>query len=134
MGAPMRLLSFLNDVEHALNADDPAPQGGTWENSRTINYHQNVARLTLAARDASGSVQPLGAVTLQAFELADGTRCLKAYLSWTASQSEAIHAVYAKPDLNWAAEARRVAAGWLNAPARSESEVAAPRAALVATG
>ena len=116
----MRLLSFLNDIEIALNADDPSPQGGVWENSRTINYHQSAARLTLGARTASGSVQPLGAVTLQAFELADGTSCLKAYLSWAGSQSEAIHAIYSKPTLNWASEARRVASGWLNAQARTE--------------
>jgi len=117
----MRLLSFLNDIEHALNADEPSPQGGAWENTRTINYHQSAARLTLGARTGSGAVQPLGAVTLQAFELADGTSCLKAYLSWAGSQSEAIHAIYSKPTLNWASEARRVAAGWLNAQARTQT-------------
>jgi len=118
----MRLLSFLNDIEHALNADEPSPQGGVWETTRTINYLQGAARLTLGTRNSAGTVQPLGAVTLQAFELADGTSCLKAYLSWTGSASEAIHAIYAKPDLNWAGEARRVAAGWLNARTQAESQ------------
>jgi hypothetical protein len=118
----MRLLSFLNDIEHALNADEPSPQGGVWESTRTINYLQGVARLSLGTRNSAGTVKPLGTVTLQAFELADGTSCLKSYLSWSGSQSESIHAIYAKPDLNWAGEARRVAAGWLNGRTQAESK------------
>ena len=38
-----RLLCFLSDVERALADDDPAPNDGRWDNSRTVNYSLDLA-------------------------------------------------------------------------------------------
>jgi len=124
----MRLLSFLTDIERAIEAEDPAPLGGSWENVRTINYHQGVARLTLAAR-VGPRKESRGTILLQGFALADGTTCLKAFLSWKPGNRESVHAVYEKPDLNWSSEARAIGSAWLNgALEAAESEVHAPLA------
>ena len=108
-----RLLSFLTDVESSLRSEEPSPRGGTWENVRSINYHHGLARLILGARRDPATLEPLGAVMLQFFKLADGTVCLKAFLSWPGGQTEAVRAIYARPDSDWAAEARRVSTAWL---------------------
>jgi len=55
---------------------------------------------------------------LQAFNLADGSLCLKAYLSWTGTSSEVIHAIYAKPGISWDVEGQRVAELWLDGRSR----------------
>lgn len=111
-----RLLCFLSDVERALAADDPSPNDGRWDNTRTVNYHLDLARLTLSARLADNSTLPRGIINLQGFLLADGTPCLKAALSWNGSTGETIQSIYTKPGINWTSEARRVAALWLGGP------------------
>ena len=112
-----RLLSFLCDIERALAADDPAPADGSWATSRTVNYHLGLARLTLGVRPAEdGPIGPRGTILLQSYQLADGSPCLKAALSWHGSNSGAVHAIYAKPEVNWTGEARKIAAAWLAGP------------------
>jgi len=108
-----RLLSFLTDIERALLTEEPAPQGAVWENVRTINYHHGLARLALAARSSPNHIQPLGSILLQSYTLADGKICLKAFLSWTGSQTASVHAIYERPDSAWTTEARRVSSEWL---------------------
>ena len=122
----MRLLSFLTAVEQSIGLDDPSPQGGKWDNTRMINYHQGLARLSLAALHGAVSV-PLGTVLVQSFHLADGSTCLKTSLKWKDSTSEVVQAIYESSDTNWIAEARTVASTWLNgvvipdtAPAENE--------------
>jgi len=83
-----RLLSFLSDIETALSAADPAPQGGTWQSTRTVNNYLGLGRLYLSTRYNPERLQPLGAVQLQSHRLADGSVCLKAFLSWTGRQAE----------------------------------------------
>lgn len=129
-----RLLSFLSDIERALAADDPSPEDGTWETSRSVNYHQGLARLTLGVRTATG-LKPRGSVLLQGYQLADGTPCLKAALSWYGTETGAVRAIFSKPDLDWTREARKVAAEWMAGPPAdtAASEVAEP-AELAAAG
>lgn len=129
-----RLLSFLSDFERALQADDPAPDDGSWETTRTVNYHLGLARLTLAVKSAAG-LTPRGSILLQAYQLADGTPCLKAAMSWHGSENSGVRAIYSKPDLNWTSEARKVAAEWMAGPPTgvltAEPE---PQAALAEVG
>jgi len=117
----MRLLSFLTDVEQSLGFDEPAPQGGRWNNTRMINYHQGIARLALASQQGPVSTT-LGTVLVQSFRLADGSTCLKASLKWKDNPSEVIQAIYEKPETDWTAEARTIAAGWLNGMTSVETE------------
>ncbi len=107
-----RLLSFLADFERALAADDPAPLDGSWETTRTVNYHLGLARLNLNVR-TSGNFVSRGQVLLQSYQLADGTPCLKAALSWVGTENNLTRAIYSKPDVNWTSEARKVAAEWM---------------------
>lgn len=107
-----RLLSFLSDLENALAADDPAPLDGSWETSRTVNYHLGLARLNLNVRTSTGLI-PRGQVLLQSYHLADGTSCLKAALSWHGTENGLTRAIYSKVDTNWKSEARKVAAEWM---------------------
>jgi hypothetical protein len=109
----MRLLSFLTDIEHALIADDPAPLGGAWDNTRTVNYQQGLARLILGAQRPGEPTLALGGVTLQEFRLADGSTCIKAFLAWKGTPDETSHAIYETPDTLWSTEARRIGATWL---------------------
>lgn len=125
-----RLLSFLSDIERSLAADDPSPEDGSWESSRSVNYHLGLARLTLAVRTADG-LKPRGSILLQGYQLADGTPCLKAALSWSGSESGAVHAIFSKPDINWTSEARKVAAEWMAGPPADSSAVAPQHAMAV---
>ena len=111
-----RLLSFLSDLENALIADDPSPSDGAWEGCRTVNYHLGLARLRLGVRLPSGQLEPRGSLLLQSYQLADGSPCLKAALSWAGSEVQCLRSIYAKPDVNWKAEARKVAAEWMAGP------------------
>jgi hypothetical protein len=111
-----RLLCFLTDVERALAADEPSPNDGRWDNTRTVNYHLDLARLSLNARLSDNSSLPRGVINLQGFLLADGTPCLKAALTWAGSTGEILQSIYTKPGVNWTSEARRVAALWLGGP------------------
>lgn len=116
----MRLLSFLAEIEQAMQADDPSPQGGTWDNTRTVNYHQGLARLTLIARTGARA-ETLGSLLVQSFHLADGSACIKVTLAWKDAPAEGSHAIYEKPATDWSREARTVASAWLNGiPAQTE--------------
>jgi hypothetical protein len=112
-----RLLAFLAETERAIVAErsEPRPES-VWEASRSVNYVQGLARLTLGARDRAGSVRPLGSVLVQLFKLADGTPCLKAHLTWPESDAEIAHPIYSKPTLDWTIEATQLAAAWLAGP------------------
>ena len=121
-----RLLSFLSDIESSLAADDPAPvEGGSWDNSRTVNYHQGLARLNLNVRVAGEAPKPRGSVLLQSYALADGTPCLKAALGWVGRESTVIRAIYSKPGTDWKSEARKIAAEWMSGVVAPVEEVSA---------
>jgi hypothetical protein len=111
-----RLLSFLADFERALLADDPSPDEGTWQTSRTVNYHNGLARLQLSVQMPDRSVKPRGSVLVQGYRLADGTACLKAHLGWAGSDASVIQSVFSKPGSDWKSEARRLAAHWMGGP------------------
>ena len=116
----MRLLSFLSDIEKTVVAESPDIDGGAWETSRMVNFHQGLARLTLTPR--IGNDFPGGAIFIQAFKLADGSQSLKASLNWDSNQAFTVVSVYSTPRSNWKLEASRIASGWLEGP----REVAAP--------
>jgi hypothetical protein len=61
-------------------------------------------------------VAPGGTILLQSFLLADGTLCLKVNLGWTGVTATWLIAIYAKPQVNWLAEARHIAATCLVGP------------------
>jgi hypothetical protein len=111
-----RLLSFLTDIEKSLAADDPTPSDGAWDTTRTINYHLGLARLSLGVRSGDGKTSPRGAILLQSFQLADGTPCLKAALTWTGATANTVRSIYSRPEVNWTSEARKVASEWLAGP------------------
>ena len=114
----MRLLSFLTEIERALAAESPAVDGGAWETTRMVNFHNGLARLTLIARAETGLPMTGGAIFLQSFALADGSPCLKASLNWKGSDALPVIAVYSTPTTNWKLEASRIASIWLEgAPA-----------------
>lgn len=115
----MRLLSFLSDIERAVIAESPAIDGGAWETSRMVNFHHGLGRLTLKARPGAESISAGGTIFLQAFELADGSLCLKASLNWKGSEAFPVHAVYSRPNMNWKLEASRIASAWLEGPPAS---------------
>ncbi|MBI5690484.1 MAG: hypothetical protein HZC55_10345 [Verrucomicrobia bacterium] len=114
----MRLLSFLTDIETALVAETPVVDGGAWETSRMVSFHQGLARLTLAPR--SGNDFPGGAILIQAFLLSDGSQSVKASLTWSGSPHPFTIAVYSTPRMNWKLEASRIASAFLEGP-RQES-------------
>ena len=121
---PSRLLSFLSDLERALAADDPSPSDGCWENARSVNYHLGLARLLLCVRlPDGGKSESRGSILLQSYQLADGSPCLKAALSWTGSDRNTVRSVFARPDVDWTREARKIAAEWMaGPPPKTESE------------
>jgi hypothetical protein len=128
---PIALLSFLADVERSLLADDPAPDGGIWENSRTVNYHLQLARVNLGVRQPEGRLTPRGTIQLQGFKLADGAHCVKAALTWNGTEARGMHAIYSKPSVDWKSEARRLAAVWQAGPPNGVfAEETAPLAAV----
>lgn len=111
----MRLLSFLSDIERALIAESPVVDGGAWETTRMVNFHQGLARLTLKARTTDVACAG-GTIFLQSFALADGSLCLKASLNWKGSDAFPVLAVYSRPNLNWKLEASRIASTWIEGP------------------
>lgn len=131
-----RLLSFLSDFERALLADDPSPDDGTWQTSRTVNYRNGLARLQLSVRLPDGGNKPRGGVLLQSYNLADGSACLKAHLSWAGAEATAVHSIFTKPGNDWKSQARRLAAQWMaGAPAAIATEAEEePVVAEAATG
>jgi hypothetical protein len=113
---PIRLLSFLNDIEKALAKESAASMGPTWDASRLVSYHQSLARMILSSPKDAEAPAPGGTVFLQSFLLSDGSPCLKATVSWEGSAASSVVAVYAKPELDWKAEAARIATLWLAGP------------------
>lgn len=128
-----RLLSFLSDFERALFADDPAPDEGSWQNERAVNYRSGLARVQLGVRQPDGLRKVRGNVLLQGFKLADGASCLKAQIGWMGSESTATHAIFSKPGCDWKSEARRLAAQWMAGPPASATAAAATPAANAAS-
>ncbi|MGH7996792.1 MAG: hypothetical protein ACREFX_10610 [Opitutaceae bacterium] len=129
----MRLLSFLTEIERALQADDPSPLGGSWESARSVNYHQGLARLTLGARKSGEAPVPLGAILIQEFRLADGSICLKSRLGWAGAAEGESHAIYESPETLWSTEARRVASLWQAGREKVAGLEAAEQTPLVAS-
>lgn len=84
-----------------------------------VSYHQSLARMTLTPAKDSAPGGKSGSVFLQSFLLSDGSPCLKATLGWVGSTAAPVIAVYAKPELDWKAEAMRIASAWLNGPAQA---------------
>lgn len=128
---PMRLLSFLSDIERALQAESPAAEGGAWETTRMVNFHHGLARLTVTPRPGTELPCNGGTVFLQSFSLADGSVCLKASLNWKGSTALPVIAVYSTPKLNWKLEASRIASAWLEGPPANITELSSSMNELV---
>ncbi len=109
-----RLLSLLTEIESALIANDPAPDGGRWDTSRLVNFKQGLARLTLAICSPTGMSVPRGSILLQCFALADSSLCMKSNLSWEGIANSTVYAIYSKPGINWHREAGQIAVKWLD--------------------
>jgi hypothetical protein len=132
---PIRLLSFLNEIETALARECAASMEPVWDSSRLVSYHQSLARMLLVAPKGSEKPFPGGAVFLQSFLLSDGSPCLKATVGWDGSAATSVVAVYAKPELDWSAEASRIASLWIAGPPQIKSvpaEAGLPRMAVAA--
>jgi hypothetical protein len=132
---PIRLLSFLNEIEAALAKQSAANMGPSWDASRMVSYHQSLARMVLTPAKNIENPAPGGTVFLQSFLLSDGSPCLKATVSWEGSAASSVVAVYAKPELDWKAEASRIASIWLAGPPQMKvvpAESVAPSLSAVA--
>jgi hypothetical protein len=108
-----RLLSFFSDIERSLEADQPSSPEGSWQNSRTVNYFQGLARLDLGMRPSGGKIEQKGSILLQGYQLADESPCLKAALTWSGVQGTVTRSIFSNPDMSWTSEARKIAAEWL---------------------
>lgn len=134
-----RLITLLTEIERALMANDPTPDGGKWDTLRLINFHQGLARLTLSVRSPEGVTAGRGLILLQHFKLADDTQCVKANLSWKGVEQSAVYSIYSKPEVNWGREASQIAVQWLDgylaaAEARASSEPPSDVSLISATG
>ena len=109
-----RLLTLLTYIERAVLANDPNPEGGSWDTLRLVNFHQGLARLTLSIRSMTGITSGQGVILLQDFSLADGTECVKASLSWQGIEKSSVYSIYSKPLLNWNSEAGQIGTQWLD--------------------
>src|SRR5690349_21057910 len=121
----MRTYSFLADIEQAVIADSPAREG-TWETDRTANLEHRLARLTLKAVPGVETMAPGGVIFVQAFEQANGAFYLKVNLNWRGSDAFPAYIVQARPNLDWTAEAARLASIWL-AGAPEVEDIFAPQ-------
>jgi hypothetical protein len=129
-----RLLAFLAETQRFICAERPEPQPeSSWVTSRSVNYGQGLARLTIGAKDRAGKLTALGSVLVQSFKLADGTPCLKAHLAWPESDANIIHPIYSKPNLEWENEAALLASTWLSGPPAKVLPIV-QEAALLAAG
>ncbi len=118
-----RLLSLLTEIERALVASEPAPDGGTWDTLRLVNFAQGLARLTISVKSTAHVTSARGSILLQSFTLADGSECLKANLGWQGVEDPSTYAVYSQAQTDWPSEASRIAAKWLG---HRQSEVKTP--------
>jgi hypothetical protein len=125
----MRLLSFLSEIERALLSESPVVDGGAWESARMVNFHSNLARLSLTAR--AGAELPVngGSIFLQSFALADGSLCLKATMTWRDSEAQTVIPVYDVPGLNWKLAASRIASTFLEGPTSASISTMTPASA-----
>ena len=121
-----RLLSFLTAIEAALPQESAAKSGPAWTCQRMVNFKDGLARMTLLPPEGAGPAVHGGSIFLQSFLLADGSVCLKANLGWDGSAGHTLIAVYATPQLDWPAEARKVAAAWLAGPPAAATVAAMP--------
>lgn len=112
---PMRLLSFLSDIERAIRMEANADETAIWDATRIVNFKSGLARLTLKLKETDSGM-PAGTVLVQHFALANGSFCLKANLAWEGSDASSAVAVYDTPVLNWKLEASRIAAAWIGGP------------------
>lgn len=121
----MRLLSFISEIEKVLVANSPTADGPGWATLRVVNFGCRLARLSLVAR-ASGGIPAAGAaLVVQALQLADGTRCLKATIDWPEGARSRSFLLYGHPEIDWPGEAARLAAVMLDGPAPAASVRAA---------
>lgn len=111
-----RLLSSLTDIEQALSKQSVADMGPSWTATRMVNYHHGLARMTLTPAEGGEPDQMRGAIFLQSYVLADGAVSFKASLNWQGCESFPVISVFAKPGVDWRAEAGRIAAAWLAGP------------------
>jgi hypothetical protein len=118
-----RLLSFLTAIEEALPRESAAKPGPAWTCQRMVNFKDGLARMTMLPPEGAGPAVHGGSIFLQSFLLADGSLCLKASLGWDGSAGHTPIAVYATPQLDWSAEARKVAAAWLAGPPAATATV-----------
>ena len=119
---PMRLLSFLTEIERAVMMEANAAEGSIWDATRMVNFQAGLARLTLTLRADAEPGMPEGTLIVQHFGLADGSFCVKANLQWTNSTVPTVLSVYETPALNWKMEVSRIASTWLaGAPAVAET-------------
>lgn len=130
----MRLLSFFNDIERAMLAKIPTPDGGAWANSRMVNVHSGLARMTIASGPTGQIPTPRGSILLQAYTLADGAFCLKANLSWHNNENSVSKSIYAKPGMSWQKAAEEVATLWMKGAPSGESEANLHEVSGVAAG
>jgi hypothetical protein len=126
---PMRLLSFLSDIERAIRMEANADEGAIWDTARIVNFKSGLGRLTLTCREADSGM-PQGTVLIQHFGLANGSFCLKASLNWQGCDTSVTLSVYETPVLNWKLEASRIGTAWMAGPpaaaaGNSEERVAA---------
>jgi len=110
-----RLLAFLTEIETCFLARRPELRPGQgWELGRTVNYDLGLARLTFVDRRSPDPAST--SVLLQSFALADGCLCLRATLNWGETSESVVRSVYAKPGLDWDAEAEQLAEAWSAGP------------------
>ena len=93
-----------------------------------VNFKDGLARMTLSVPEETGTPPAGGAILIQSFLLANGALCLKAMLNWDRSPASATIAVHAKPELDWDAAARQIAAAWLAGPPATATVEAIPMA------
>jgi hypothetical protein len=112
----MEILSFLTQIGDALNKQSASDMGPSWEITRIVNYHQGLGRMNLVPPVGADETQARGTILVQTFELADGSLCLKANLSWQGCEEVSTFTVYSKPGLNWRAAYAQIASTWLAGP------------------
>lgn len=117
-----RLLTLLTEIERAIVANDPSPDGGKWDTLRLVNFNRGLARLTLSVRNPAGVTSGRGVILLQQFTLADETQCVKANLSWNGVERSSVYSIYSTPQLDWRREANQVAAQWQDGCLTGEEE------------
>jgi hypothetical protein len=110
-----RLLSLLSDIENAIRCSMPEEDAAVLVTSRIVSYNSGLARLALRNRTMGGFTQR-GQMELQHFHLADGTVCVKVFLSWAGSPVRREVDLFTIPGVKWDPEVQRIAEAWLDGP------------------